>query len=72
MKTALLNVTNELLVSALHFPEGCRIVGAEWDPILQTLRIRVEGPNIPVPETAPGKYPPDISFEELWRAAQEA
>lgn len=46
-------VTPNIIEDALAFPAGHHIVGATWDFASQTVRLYVEGPDLP--EVEPGQ-----------------
>ena len=51
-------VTPHLIEQALTMPDGHEIVGAEWDFASRTLRLFVEGPDLP--EVERGQIVPSI------------
>jgi hypothetical protein len=51
-------ITPQLLEKALTIPAGHEIVGAEWDFASRTVRLFVEGPDLP--EVEPGQTVPRI------------
>lgn len=53
------SVSPMLLEQALTIPAGHEIVGAEWDFASRTVRLYLEGPELP--EVAPGMMVPVIS-----------
>lgn len=52
------SVTPQLIEQALEFPNAHAIVGAEWDFASRTVRLFVEGPDLP--EVAIGQIVPSI------------
>lgn len=44
---AYMSVTSVLLEDRLRFPKNHRIIGAEWHPELQAIRLLIEGPDLP-------------------------
>lgn len=40
-------VTPELVENALKFPKNCRIIGTEWRPEQQVIKLLIEGPDLP-------------------------
>ena len=55
---AIFAVTPHLIEQALKMPDGHEIVGAEWDFASRTLRLFVEGPDLP--EVERGQIVPSI------------
>lgn len=52
-------VTPRLIEDALHMPEEHNIIGVEWDFTSRTVRLFVEGPDLPIVE--PGEMMPNIT-----------
>ena len=52
-------VAPQLIERALTMPDGYEIVGAEWDFASRTVRLFVEGPDLP--EVERGKIVPSIT-----------
>lgn len=53
------SVTPKLIEESLFMPEGHEIVGAEWDFTSRTVKLFVDGPDLPVVNT--GDYVQQIS-----------
>jgi hypothetical protein len=59
-----LQFSSQVLLDALHLPEGTRIVGLHYNPFVDSADITIEHPDMP--EVADGAIPPTCwpSFQQ--------
>jgi len=57
-----LKVSADVLMDALHMPPGTRIIGVDWRPDQEVIRLWVEGLAESLPEVNPGEVWPDVDL----------
>ena len=55
-------ISAHVLMDALHMPAGSRIIGVDWRPDREVIRLWVEGSAESLPEVKPGEVWRDIDL----------
>lgn len=47
MKDGMIDVSPDLFLQAIQFPEGHTVKGIWWDPDMRVMRLHLQGPSMP-------------------------